>query len=94
MKILLVWIKIFDFHNLKVHEMTVMKFVQLFILKKKLRDSMIAENNNVVLDRSGTSNDLLDLTCINCKEKYTELMERLKVIQSFSIQPDVSKYRH
>lgn len=74
--------------------MTVMKFVQLFILKKKLRESMISENNNVMLNRSGTSNDLLDLTCINCKEKYTELMERLKVIQSFSIQPDVSKYRY
>ena len=74
--------------------MNVMKFVQLFILKKKLRESMIAENNNVMMDRNATSNDLLDLTCINCKEKYTELMERLKVIQSFSIQPDVSKYRH
>ena len=74
--------------------MTVMKFVQLFILKKKLRESMIAENNNVMLDRSGASNDLLDLTCINCKEKYTVLMDRLKVIQSFSMLPNVSKYRY
>ena len=71
--------------------MTVMKFVQLFILKKKLRESMIVENNNLMLDRSGTSNDLLDLTCIICKEKYTKLLDRLKVIQSFSMLPNVSK---
>ena len=70
--------------------MTVMKFVQLFILKKKLRESMVAENNNIQLNSNTPSNELLDLTCINCKEKYTELLEKLKVIQNFSLPPNVS----
>ena len=71
--------------------MNVMKFVQLFVLKKKLRGSMIAENNNFQLDRSAPSNDVLDLTCINCKEKYTQLLEKLRIIHNFSMLPNVSK---
>ena len=72
--------------------MTVMKFVQLFILKKKLRESMIAENNNCYLDRGTQANDLLDLTCVNCKEKYTDLLEKLKIIQNFTMLPNVSAF--
>ena len=71
--------------------MNVMKFVQLFVLKKKLRESMIAEYNNFQLDRSAPSNDVLDLTCINCKEKYTQLLEKLRIIQNFSMLPNVRK---
>ena len=71
--------------------MTVMKFVQLFILKKKLRESMIAENNINQFDRDAPSNELLDLTCVKCKEQYTELLEKLKAIQNNPMSPNVSQ---
>ena len=72
--------------------MTVMKFVQLFILKKKLRESMVAENNNCYLNRGTQANDLLDLTCLNCKEKYSDLLEKLRITQSFTMLPKVSAF--
>ena len=69
--------------------MTVMKFVQLFILKKKLKESM-SPGDYYVNQADLPSCDLLDLTCINCKEKYTNLMEKLKIIQTFRPPPNVS----
>ena len=74
--------------------MSVMKFVQLFILKRKLRESMVLEDNGfngATIFQCSQTNELLDLTCINCKEKYMQLMEKLKIIQSFvPRQNDVS----
>ena len=69
--------------------MTVMKFVQLFILKKKLKESM-SPGDYYVNQADLPSCDLLDLTCINCKGKYTKLMEKLKIIQTFRPPPNVS----
>ena len=69
--------------------MTVMKFVQLFILKKKLKESM-SPGDYYVNHADLPSCDLLDLTCINCKGKYTKLMEKLKIIQTFRPPPNVS----
>ena len=90
--IFLIGFKMRSFEIFQVQEMTVMKFVQLFILKKKLRESMVAENNNCYLDRGTHANDLLDLTCLNCKEKYSDLLEKLKIIQSFTMLPKVSAF--
>ena len=69
--------------------MTVMKFVQLFILKKKLKESM-SPGDYYVNQADLPSCDLLDLTCINCKGKYTKLMEKIKIIQTFRPPPNVS----
>ena len=69
--------------------MTVMKFVQLFILKKKLKESM-SPGDYYVNQADLPPCDLLDLTCINCKGKYTKLMEKLKIIQTFRPPPNVS----
>ena len=69
--------------------MTVMKFVQLFILKKKLKESM-SPGDYYVNQAELHSCDLLDLTCINCKGKYTKLMEKLKIIQTIRPPPNVS----
>ena len=69
--------------------MTVMKFVQLFILKKKLKESM-SPGDYYVNHADLPSCDLLDLTCINCKGKYTKLMENLKIVQTFRPPPNVS----
>ena len=78
----------------QIQEMSVMKFVQLFILKRKLRESMVLEDNGfngATIFQCSQTNELLDLTCINCKEKYMQLMEKLKIIQSFvPRQNDVS----
>ena len=73
--------------------MTVMKFVQLFILKKKLKESMMPVNkgnSHFSMLESASSNELLDLTCINCKEKYMDLLEKLKIIQTYIPAPNVS----
>ena len=72
--------------------MTVMKFVQLFILKKKLKETIMQENagnNHFSMFQSASSNQLLDLTCISCKEKYMELLEKLKIIQTYTPPPNV-----
>merc|ERR1712018_252790 len=76
----------------QAQEMTVMKFVQLFILKKKLKETIMQEssgNINFSMFQSSSSNELLDLTCINCKEKYMELLEKLKIIQTYTPPPNV-----
>ena len=47
--------------------------------------------NGATIFQCSKANELLDLTCINCKEKYMQLMEKLKIIQSFvPRQNDVS----
>ena len=48
-----------------------------------------AGNINFSMFQSANSNELLDLTCINCKEKYMDLLEKLKIIQTYTPPPNV-----